>query len=126
MHTGMDIGTTEEAIAASGRGPLSSFAAPYAWGLGGFLIGAMFWHFIGVWSFFSTVVLNAPEPQISVVARPAVLPVTHPNCTVLALNRATGQTYSVPCAENVPVLEEARIGRQDFAAAQIRLGNRGL
>ena len=102
-----------------GRTALGPRAAPFIWGFGGFLIGAAFWHLIGFWGFLSTVVLKGPEPQVSVVARQAD-PAMLRNCTDLALNRSTGQTYAVPCAEQVPVLQEARLGRQDLAYAHVR------
>ncbi|MBN9277657.1 MAG: hypothetical protein J0I57_08480 [Hyphomicrobium sp.] len=95
-------------------------AAPLVWGFAGFLIGAMFWHVIGFWGFLSDVVLKGPEPQASVVVNEAPTAML-PNCTTLALNRATGMTTSVPCIEQMPLLEEARIGRQDLAFAEMHL-----
>lgn len=109
------------------RGRLSSRATPIAWGFCGFLIGAIFWHLIGVWGFLGAVVLK--EPAMSVVARQqpvmvarqrAVEPAALPNCTVLVLDRSTGQTTSVSCPEHLPVFEEARHGRQDLALAEIQ------
>ncbi len=105
-----------------GRGIFGGRAAPLAWGFAGFLIGAIFWHVIGFWGFLSEAVLEAPEPQVSVVAR-EVKPAVPPNCTTLALNRATGETTSVPCADQTPLLEEARMGRHDLALAGKRLGD---
>ena len=111
------------------RGRLWSRAVPIAWGLGGFLIGAIFWHHIGVWGFLGTVVLKGPETAVSVVSReqpvmvarrPAVEPAFLPNCTVLVLDRSSGLTYSVPCPEHLPMLEEARSHRQDLALAETR------
>ena len=111
------------------RGRLSARGAPIAWGLCGFLIGAIFWHLIGVWGFLGAVVLKVPEPAVSVVARQhpvmvarqrAVESAAQPNCTVLVLDRSTGQTTSVSCPEHLPVFEEARRGRQDLALAEIR------
>jgi hypothetical protein len=108
------------------RGRLSTHAAPIAWGLGGFLVGAIFWHLIGFWGFLGSVVLNGPETAVSVVTRQqpvvvarrqAVEPAILPNCTVLALDRSTGRTSSVPCPEHMPMLEEARSHRQDLAFA---------
>jgi len=109
------------------RGRLSSRATPIAWGLGGFLIGAMFWHVIGFWGVLSTVVLKGPETAVSVVVRQQpvdpplpVVRATLPNCTALALDRSRGQTYSVPCHDHLPQLEEARFGRQDLVVAEAR------
>ncbi|MEO8650975.1 MAG: hypothetical protein ABI391_01655 [Hyphomicrobiaceae bacterium] len=108
------------------RGLLSTHGAPIAWGLGGFLVGAIFWHLIGFWGFLGTVVLKGPETAVSVVTRQqpvfvvrrlAVVPAILPNCTVLVLDRSTGQTSSVPCPEQLPMLEEAQSHRQDLAFA---------
>ena len=93
-----------------------------AWGLGGFLIGAIFWQAIGFWGVLGEAILKRPEPKVSIVARLA-LPARLPNCTTLALDRATGRTVSVPCAERMPLLEEAGLmGRSDLALAEMRLG----
>jgi hypothetical protein len=102
------------------RGRLWSRAAPAAWAFGGFLIGAMFWHAFGVWGLLSSVVPRGHEVSASVVARPAPAPAVLANCTALALDRATGQTYSVPCPDTMPAIEEASGGRRDFAAAEPR------
>jgi hypothetical protein len=108
------------------RGRLSSHGAPIAWGLCGFLIGGIFWHHIGVWGFLGAVVLKEPavsvvaRQQPVIVARQRVQPVVLPNCTVLVLDRSTGETSSVSCPDLLPVFEEARRGRQDLALAEIR------
>lgn len=103
------------------RGRLWLRVAPIVWGVGGFLIGVVFWYLIGVWGFLNTVVLKGPGNPVSVVARQHVVqPATLPNCTVLALNRATGLTSSIPCPEQFPLLEEARSRRQDLALALTR------
>jgi hypothetical protein len=103
-----------------GRGRLRTAAAPLAWGFGGFLIGAIFWHAIGFWGFLGEVILKAPEPRVSVVAR-SVMPARLPNCTALAIDRTTGRTRSIPCAETAPLHEEAGLGRQDLAFVQARI-----
>lgn len=102
-----------------GRGRLRAHAAPLAWGFGGFLIGAIFWHAIGFWGFLGEVILKSPEPRVSVVARTAP-PSSLPNCTALAIDRATGRTRSIPCAETLPLHEEAGLGRQDLAFVEPR------
>lgn len=102
------------------RGRIYARLTPYAWGLGGFLIGAIFWHFVGFWGFLGATVLNRPEAPVTVVARPAQVPAGVSNCTVLALNRSTGRTYSIPCPEPMPAFDEASSERQDFAAIPSR------
>jgi hypothetical protein len=100
---------------------LSSRATPLAWGGAGFLIGASFWHVIGVWGVLGTVVLTESEAAVPAVPHPIVMADTGlPNCTDLVLDRSTGQTRSVPCTETMPLLEEARHGRQDLAFADLR------
>jgi hypothetical protein len=103
-----------------GRGRLRAHAAPLAWGFGGFLIGAIFWHAIGFWGFLGEVILKSPDPRVSVVAR-TTPPSSLPNCTALAIDRATGRTRSIPCAETAPLHEEAGLGRQDLAFVQARI-----
>lgn len=101
------------------RGRFSSRLRPFAWGFGGFLIGAIFWHMIGFWGFLSAVVLKGPEAGVSVISRPVVVPAGLPNCTGLALNRTTGRTTSVPCPEPMPAFDEARARRQNLAAVDM-------
>jgi len=103
-----------------GRGRFRARAAPLAWGFGGFLIGAIFWHAIGFWGFLGEVILKGSEPQASVVARTA-LPASVPNCTALAIDRTTGRTRSIPCAEALHLHEEASVGRQDLAFVEPRI-----
>ncbi len=101
----------------SGSGIFAGRAALLAWGFGGFLIGAIFWQAVGVWGVLGEAILKRPEPKVSVVARLA-LPARLPKCTTLALDRATGRTVSIPCVEQLPLLEEARLmGRSDLALA---------
>lgn len=101
----------------SGRGLFAGRAALLAWGFGGFLIGAIFWQAVGFWGVLGEAILKRPEPKVSVVARLA-LPARLPKCTTLALDRATGRTVSIPCSEQMPLLEEARLlGRSDLALA---------
>jgi len=105
-----------------GPGVFAGRAAIMAWGFGGFLIGAVFWQAIGFWGVLGEAILARHEPKVSVVARVA-LPAKLPNCTMLALDRATGRTVSVPCPERMPLLEEAGLlGRTDLALAEPRPG----
>lgn len=107
----------------AGPGVLAGRVALMAWGFSGFLIGALFWQIIGFWGVLGEAMLKDPEQKVSVVAR-LVLPARLPNCTTLALDRATGRTVSIPCAERMPVLEEAGLkGRSDLALAEVRLGD---
>jgi hypothetical protein len=98
------------------------------WSVIGFIVGAVFWHFIGFWGFLSEVVL-AGGP-IGVIERSAVHSVPQfqsrprwvemadaspPACTTLLLDRETGITSSRPCDGNPapPLAHDAFQGRED-------------
>lgn len=83
------------------------------WSVIGFLLGAVFWHFVGFWTFVSEVVLagdpsdrtaDRPRPFAS-VANDAPMPAGAQDaalmvgawCTALALDRKTGLTSVVVC-----------------------------
>lgn len=97
------------------------------WSVIGFVIGAVFWHFIGFWGFVSDVVLaRGTQPaaqQVSVQAmrpeagqRPIRVADASPAkaCTLLSLDRRTGVTSARPCdADHVPLPLDAFQGRQD-------------
>lgn len=81
------------------------------WSVIGFLLGAVFWHFVGFWSFVADVVLaghpssqGAASPQIpAVLAGDASTPelgtsVALASCTALVLDRATGVTSADGCS----------------------------
>lgn len=102
------------------RGRFSPRLTTIAWGISGFLIGAIFWHSVGIWGALSAAVLKTPDVAVSVVERPAEVVAGVPNCTVLALNRSTGRTTSVPCPDPMPAFDEASSKRQDFAAVDLR------
>lgn len=67
----------------------------------GFLVGAVFWHFVGFWGFVREVVLKGPEPEVSRVAQ------TGPQCTALVLDRASGHVRIDACPADAPWLIEA-------------------
>lgn len=89
------------------------------WSLFGFIVGAVFWHVIGFWDFMGNVVLSGhgdkrrnaaetPTWQAEVKTpptpfRPATggkrvaTPAPAPSCTLLTLDRATGDTTSQTC-----------------------------
>lgn len=71
------------------------------WGVTGFVIGAIFWHFIGFWSFVSDVVLNS---RVQVEER--YVEQTGPRCIELVFDRKAGVTRGEPCAVNAPLLDE--------------------
>jgi hypothetical protein len=100
------------------------------WSVIGFVVGAVFWHFIGFWSFMAEVVLAGgppgsaqragwPEPQFVVTdARTPQTASGGSSCTMLALDRRSGATRARPCEAAFPVLPEDPFqGREDRIAA---------
>lgn len=87
------------------------------WALCGFLIGAVFWHAVGFWSFLTTVVLNGPE-EIQIV-EPQSMPLLA-NCTVLVLDRRHGGTRAEPCRSEPLRLEARSTGRADRAVIALQ------
>ncbi len=100
------------------------------WSVIGFVIGAVFWHFVGFWGFVSEVVLaggpiaaleqRAAEPagrKSDIGALPQwvqVADASAPACTLLALDRLTGQTSARPCdADHAALPADSSLGRED-------------
>ncbi|HEX2842036.1 hypothetical protein [Hyphomicrobium sp.] len=100
------------------------------WSVIGFILGAMFWHFVGFWGFVSEVVLaggpiaaierRAAEPahrksQVDVLPQwVQVAEASAPACTLLALDRQTGHTSARPCdADHVALPADVSLGRED-------------
>lgn len=92
---------------------LGDWPSALIWGGGGFVVGAVFWHLIGFWSFVSAVVLGdtdhrrttaeaqkgwtthvigPPSPARTTNRRTAATP-----CTALAIDRTGGATASRSC-----------------------------
>jgi hypothetical protein len=82
----------------------------FVWGLSGFVIGAVFWHFIGFWSFVEKIVYSGrPEDQSHYVAQYGT------ECTAIVLDRETREVASVPCPLQAPMLnEQPQSARGDF------------
>jgi len=96
------------------------------WSVIGFLGGAVFWHFIGFWSFVSHVVLaGGPQPNVlaHAVERPhwvrtADAAAAVPGCTALVLDRRTGTTSARACdTSHAPLPADAFEGREDRIVA---------
>lgn len=82
------------------------------WSVIGFLLGAVFWHFVGFWSFVSNVVLSGhPSGSVDRSHAAAVqsetsqtttgfqdVPLALAWCTALRLDRTTGATSAHRCA----------------------------
>lgn len=103
------------------------------WSVIGFIVGAVFWHFIGFWGFVADVVLaggghpaaqqtaywSAPGPVVAQAEAPSVVAANSAkSCTDLVLDRRTGATVARPCPAIAPVLPADRFqGREDRVAA---------
>lgn len=101
----------DAAVAADRMSPLAGLG----WGFSGFVIGAVFWHFIGFWGFIEKVVYNGRTDDAShYVAQ------TGSDCTTLVLDRQSGATVATPCDADMPLLNEHSItARGDFLGGRI-------
>lgn len=101
------------------------------WSVIGFLFGAVFWHFVGFWSFVSEVVLAGhalpSEQSRSAGARHATFQTAESPydaalavawCTSLVLDRRTGATAARDCAGEAALASARGVKqREDRAAA---------
>ena len=96
------------------------------YGLLGFILGAVFWHFVGFWDFVGqlmfrggTEIVQGPPPiklkdRVSGVSAIAVV-ATAEACTTLQLDRTTGETAAVPCeGEPLPLRSIKAARREDL------------
>jgi hypothetical protein len=93
------------------------------WGVLGFLVGAVFWHFVGFWAFVSDVVLAggpeaAREDQVSNSrsgwVQTADASAAMSACVSLSLDRRTGVTSAQACdAGGEALASDALQGRED-------------
>ena len=88
-----------------------------AWGITGFLVGAIFWHFIGFWGFVSEVVFsNRRAVEDRQIAQ------TGPQCLQILLDRSSGAVRGEPCAPEAPQLDEsASAVKSDFLSSRRHL-----
>lgn len=78
----------------------------------GFLVGAVFWHFVGFWGFVRDIVLKGPDREASIVAQ------TGPWCTAVALDRVAGGVRMDTCPADAPWLaEHTSAGKGDLVTA---------
>ncbi|HEX4894666.1 MAG TPA: hypothetical protein VFV47_15425 [Hyphomicrobiaceae bacterium] len=81
----------------------------------GFLLGAVFWHFIGFWGFVREIVYKGPVGAQSAVEQ------TGASCTSLVLDRASGSVRAAPCPLDAAWLSEVGGSvRADFAGLEAR------
>lgn len=109
------------------------------WSVIGFVVGAVFWHFIGFWGFVANVVLAGGPPTAaeglaaasgarSVIAQAAATgptatgptAVSAHTCTNLVLDRRSGTTVARACVGVFPPLPaDSFEGREDRVAAAV-------
>jgi hypothetical protein len=101
------------------------------WSVIGFVVGAVFWHFIGFWGFMAEVVLaggpptsieraawSAPRTGIAGAQSATPTSEAHVSCTTLALDRRSGTTSARPCSHlRTPLRADDFQGREDRVAA---------
>lgn len=108
------------------HGLLRRAGSAVAFSLLGFILGAIFWHFVGFWDFVGQVMFGArtsgtqisQPPPIKLrdrVSGSSALTVTiEPEaCTTLQLDRATGSTLSVACEPQSLPLRSLRIAKRE-------------
>lgn len=77
----------------------------------GFVFGAVFWHFVGFWSFVRDVIYQGPATGRQVALQYGR------QCTDLVLDRTTGKMTPASCPDEAQALVEApTAGRADHAA----------
>lgn len=136
------LGTSEQNGGASpgggaaGESPASPAWRPLTAGVAGFVAGAVAWHFVGFWSFVSSVVLRGPETAAPpAAASPAHrelprasfraigtrhLPVDPAHCSSIGLDRGTGMVTAGACTEPGATFAFKASGRKDRAATAAR------
>ncbi len=101
------------------------------WSVIGFLLGAVFWHFVGFWSFVSDVVLaghpsgsvdrsRAEAPQIEASQTAADIsdaPLVMAWCTALQLDRKTGTISSGACGQDFSPSHGTSVKQREDRAA---------
>lgn len=116
--------------AGAGRGSVARLLdgiGGLGWSVIGFVGGAVFWHFIGFWTFVADVVLAGGTSASALPSaearrewvRMAEAEPVHA-CTVLSLDRETGRTSASACLALRPLPADHGNGREDRLAANPR------
>lgn len=88
--------------------PAPGRLATIGWGLAGFVVGAVFWHFIGFWSFVNDIVLKGRPDDGRIIAQ------TGYDCTEVSRDRASGELQFGACPLHAPLMAEIGVrGRED-------------
>ena len=111
------------------------------WATAGFGAGAIFWHFVGFWSFMSQIMFSSPQsprqavaPQAGLVSGAAsgietgsinpierrIAPKTEPGCISIVRNPETGSVTQIRCPkQGKPLLTRPTSTRQDRLPAPV-------
>lgn len=88
----------------------ATLASRIGWGLAGFLVGAIFWHFVGFWTFLSEVAFNR---QVSSETRNVAQ--SGPDCVALVRDLDAGTVEAEPCPDDaLPLNETSQSAKGDF------------
>ena len=113
--------------AAKAGGARRPIVSALSYGLFGFVLGAIFWHFVGFWDFVGQVMFksrtgdteiaqaSAPpklKDRVSDVTALAVMPEPH-SCSTLQLDRDTGITSMAPCEATPLPLRSVSAAKRD-------------
>ncbi len=109
--------------------PRRSLRSGLGYALLGFFLGAIFWHFVGFWDFVGQLMFKGATTGTEIVQGPPVIKLRErvsgasaitlvaasDTCTMLQLDRATGETLAVPCAgEPLPLRSIKAARREDL------------
>ena len=111
------------------------------WATAGFGAGAIFWHFVGFWSFMSQIMFSSPQsprqavaPQAGLVSGAAsgietgsinpierrIAPKTEPGCISIVRNPDTNSVTQIQCRKlSKPLITHQMSTRQDRLPAQV-------
>jgi hypothetical protein len=102
------------------------------WGGIGFVLGALFWHLVGFWSFVSDVVLNATSsgPPVAIMrkndlqllARKAAAEAAK-TCIKLVRNPSGGDATARACDPDDPILTHTGLGKREDPVVHASAGN---
>ncbi|MGQ0673894.1 MAG: hypothetical protein ACT4N2_13605 [Hyphomicrobium sp.] len=107
--TTADFGRRAGALRSYGVLPLAVAPQALVWSGAGFILGAVFWHFVGFWGFVSEIVYAGPgdQPAVAAVRRNAAQAAPHrvpahlreaAACVKLVLDRAALETRTRNCS----------------------------
>ena len=129
LHASYDELAPEARVHPPAPAPARRARSAIGYGLLGFVLGAVFWHFVGFWDFVGQLmfkggtsgseIVQGPPPiklreRVSGVSAIAVV-ASAEACTMLKLDRTTGETAAMPCeGEPLPLRSIKAARREDL------------